>query len=142
MPWMLSLVALLAAGLLWGCTSTKPFYGKWQGERTDILKGDDSPTANTLRIVEVEIKSDGTFVYTSAGFPATGTFRPGNGGLLLDVKEVMGRSIESMGSSAVSQFRPLEVRRVNDTTLEIRDPGGVDRSWIQLKKVEETATTP
>ena len=139
---MLSLAALLAAGLLWGCTSTKPFYGKWQGERTDILKGDDSPTANTLRIVEVEIKSDGTFVYTSAGFPATGTFRPGNGGLLLDVKEVMGRSIESMGSSAVSQFRPLEVRRVNDMTLEIRDPGGVDRSWIQLKKVEETATTP
>ncbi len=139
---MLSLVALLAAGLLGGCTSTKPFYGKWQGERTDILKGDDSPTANTLRIVEVEIKSDGTFVYTSAGFPATGTFRPGNGGLLLDVKEVMGRSIESMGSSAVSQFRPLEVRRVDDTTIEIRDPGGVDRSWIQLKKVEETATTP
>lgn len=139
---MLSLAALLAAGLLWGCTSTKPFYGKWQGERTDILKGDDSSTANTLRIVEVEIKRDGTFVYTSAGFPATGTFRPGNGGLLLDVKEVMGRSIESMGSSAVSQFRPLEVRRVNDMTLEIRDPGGVDRSWIQLKKVEETATTP
>lgn len=139
---MLSLAALLAAGLLGGCTSSQPFIGKWQGERTDILKGDDSPTANTLRIVEVEIKRDGTFVYTSAGFPATGTYRPGNGGLLLDIKEVMGRSIESMGSSAVSQFRPLEVRRVDDTTIEIRDPGGVDRSWIQLKKVAEPATSP
>jgi hypothetical protein len=47
-----------------------------------------------------------------------------------------------MGSSAVSQFRPLEVRRVDDTTIEIRDPGGVDRSWIQLKKVAEPATSP
>ncbi|MCZ8170349.1 MAG: hypothetical protein O9272_01270 [Brevundimonas sp.] len=139
---MLSLAALLAAGLLGGCTRSQPFIGKWQGERTDILKGDESPTANTLRIVEVEIKRDGTFVYTSAGFPATGTFRPGNGGLLLDVKEVMGRSIESMGSSAVSQFRPLEVRHVDDTTIDIRDPGGVDRSWIQLKKVAEPATSP
>lgn len=109
------------------------FVGSWVGIRK-LANEANMPThiQNTLKPVNLEIKSDGTFKLEEYGIPSTGDVAYQANKALLTVKTQMNRALPPE-----SEPKPLELEIGTDGTAKFRDPAGFDTSWVIMKRKEK-----
>lgn len=85
----------IMAGCL-GCgQDTTPYVGSWTGEKSLDLAANTPPEIRaSLSRLKLEVKRDGTFELVEESMPLAGTWHSGEGGILLEFKTLLGRSLE------------------------------------------------
>lgn len=73
-----------------GCADTSTWVGTWEGRRTSAPASADPVIAETLALVRLTIKPDGTFDLLDGGFTASGEASLGRARSQLVVRKVLG----------------------------------------------------
>ncbi|MBS1714788.1 MAG: hypothetical protein JST30_10680 [Armatimonadetes bacterium] len=90
MRWIIG-VTLLGALVPAGCSDRGDWTGEWIGRRPlNLPPGEDRSVAETLALVRLTVRPDGTFRLTEEGFAKTGSGSYGSDTATLNVREVDG----------------------------------------------------
>jgi hypothetical protein len=135
-------VLLAFAALLPGCGSSYAFSGVWVGRR-DLgnPKGVDPAVVNTVAMVHLEVRPNGTFELLEGGMPKSGTWRSDGEKAYLRVTHFMGRPIKDEGELAVRLNEEIVLEAKDASTASFTDPAGFREETIVLRR-EKTASQP
>lgn len=124
-------ISLGCALILAGCSRNADLYGKWEGDRDwKSLKLDSEAVARAVAAVNLDLKTDDTFVLIDGGVPFEGNWTQSGNEIRLDVVKILNRPLESQ-SDEVKKASAFSVR-FDKGKLFYKSPS--DSGEIELEK--------
>lgn len=116
---------------LCACGRDQNLYGHWEGDRDWRTLGQPSEeVARALAAINLDLKSDDSFVLTDGGVPFTGTWYQTGDGIALQVQTILNRPLE-IQSENTKKAADFTVRYASGN-LYFRSTA--DKVEIELKK--------
>ena len=120
--------------IMTGCGGgARAWSGTYRG-KLDIVKpaGMEESVFTSLSFVRLTIKPDGTFYLISMSVPMEGTGQFSSQSANLNIETIMGQPIKMLGEADRLALKPIELRRINEKTLEARSPKIGQGEWLRL----------
>jgi hypothetical protein len=114
-----------------GCGDSRPFQGRWVGDRgIQAGPGDDPSVAVTLSRVRLEITGD-RFTLTEEGFTKEGRAAFGRGDATLTVTTILKKSVKELGQGGEAMAGTRTLRTEPDGSLRFERPGSAPLRLIR-----------
>ena len=124
-------ISLGCALILAGCSRNSDLYGKWEGDRDwKALKLDSEAVARAVAAVNLDLKTDDTFVLIDGGVPFEGNWTQSGNDIHLEVVKILNRPLE--GQSDQVKKASTFALRLEKGRLYYKSP--TDTNEIELEK--------
>ena len=120
--------------IMTGCGGgARAWAGTYRG-KLDIVKpeGMEESVFTSLSFVRITIRPDSTFLLVSMSIPMEGTCRFSGQTASLEIETVMDQPIKMLGEADRLALKPVEIRRIDEKTLEARNPKIGQGEWVRL----------